>query len=339
MLYVTPMMPRKKTLRLVVALLSTVISAVAAQSNVDVSGTVRDQSTTQPVNGAVVELASATKRFTARTDEAGEFFVRDVDLDTYRVTVRRIGYMPMRRDLDVRSGMKPVTLRIDPIPQALAEVRVRGEGTGIYGRVARSGDFEPIRNAQVYVGGTRDSVVTDSTGAFFISLKRPGSFMVRVRAPGYVDDSFVIDVKRNQVADASRLLDIGDGHKIPPGLWKDFDQRLIWQDAGKSALMPGSEIRKAGATIAGALQQSGMMVSRSMRLGPSVCVFVDGQPRPGYPLNMIRVEEVKAMEVYAGGADSMLLMQDWPPRRECTATGERVPRGQRLISAIVIWTK
>jgi hypothetical protein len=320
------------------AFLCVIASSVAAQR--DVSGIVRDQSTSQPVGGAVVELASGAKRFTARTDEAGEFFIRDVELDTYRATVRRIGYLQMTRNLDVTSATKPVTLRIDPIPQALTEVRVRGEGTGIYGRIARSGDFEPIRNAQVYVAGSRDSVTTDSTGAFFISLKRPGSFVVRVRAAGYVDDASVIEVKRNQVADASRLLDVGDGDRIPPGLWKDFDQRLSWQDVGKSALMPGSEIRKAGSTIAGAIAQSGMMVARSMRLGGTVCVFVDGQARPGYPINMIRPEEVKAMEVYSGGSDAAtLLMADWPMRAPCSETGERPPRGFRVVTAIVIWTR
>jgi hypothetical protein len=321
-------------------LLCSAASIAAAQGTSSFSGTVRDIATTQPVAGAVIELASPTKRYATRTDEAGEFFFRDVTIDTYRTTVRRIAYSAMSRDLDVTSGMKPVILRINPMPQALAEVRVRGEGTGIYGRVARSGDFEPIRNAQVYVAGNRDSVVTDSTGAFYMPLKRAGAFMVRVRAPGFVDDMFVVDVKRNQVADGSRLLDIGDGNRIPPGLWKDFDQRLSWHDLGKSALMPGSEIRKAGATIAGAIGQSGMMVSRSMRLGPSVCIFIDGQPRPGYPVNMIRPEEVKAIEVYGGGSDAAkLLMADWPMRARCSETGERPPRGFRVITAIVIWTK
>lgn len=315
-------------------------SRAGAQGNTDVSGVVRDLSTTQGVTGAVIELASATRRYSARTDEAGEFFIRDVELGTYRTTVRRIGYTPMARDLDVTSGIKPVTLRVERIPQALSEVRVRGEGTGIFGQIARSGDLEPIRNAQVYAAGSRDSVVTDSTGAYYLALKRPGSFMVRVRAPGYAEDMFVIEVKRNQIADGSRLLDIGGGNRIPPGLWKDFDQRLSWHDVGKSALMPGSEIRRAGATIAGALQQSGMMVARSMRLGPTVCIFVDGQARPGYPVNMIRPEEVKAMEVYSGGADAAkLLMADWPLRAPCSETGERIARGSRVITALVIWTK
>ena len=83
-----------------------------------------------------------------------------------------------------------------------------------------------------------------------------------------------------------------------------------------------------------------MMVSRSMRLGSSVCIFVDGQARPGYPVNMIRPEEVKAMEVYGGGADAAkLLMADWPLKAPCSETGERIPRGSRVITALVIWTK
>lgn len=319
---------------------TSLLTGGALAQRTDVSGRVLDLSTGQPVAGAVIDLASATRRITARSDEAGEFFLRDVDLGAYRTTVRRIGYSQMTRDLDVASGIKPVTLRISPIPQALSEVRVRGEGTGIYGQIARSGDLEPIVHAQVYAAGTHDSVFTDSTGAYYIKLERPGSYMVRVRAPGYLDDMFILEVKRNHVGDGSRLLDIGDGNRIPPGLWKDFDRRLAWTDANKSLLMAGSDVRRAGTTIAGALQQSGLMVARGMKLGPTVCIFVNGNPRPGYPLNMIRPEEVAAVEVYGNGADPVkLLMTDWPPQAPCSETGERQRYGVVRIFAIVIWTR
>jgi hypothetical protein len=320
--------------------MSVLLAGGALAQGTDVSGGVLDLSTGQPVAGAVIDLASATRHFTTRSDEAGEFFLRNVDLGTYRATVRRIGYSQMIRDLDVVSGIRRVTLRISPIPQALSEVRVRGEGTGIYGQIARSGDLEPIVHAQVFAAGTHDSVFTDSTGTYYIRLERPGSYMVRVRAPGYLDDMFILEVKRDHVGDGSRLLDIGNGNRIPPGMWKDFDRRLAWTDVNKSLLMPGSDVRRAGTTITGALQQSGMMVGRGMKLGPTVCIFVNGTPRPGYPLDMIRPEEVAAMEVYGNGADPVkLLMTDWPVHAPCSETGERARYGPVKVTAIVIWTK
>jgi hypothetical protein len=316
-------------------------TAARAQRNVDVAGVIRDSATNQFVSGAVVEMVGLDNRYAVRSDEAGEFQVRDVRPGAYRVGIRRIGYAMSNTEFIVESGMKRIAIRMSPVPQPLREVRVRGEGTGIYGQIGRSANLKPIANARVYVGGSRDSVVTDSSGAYYLPLKRPGTFMVRVRAPGFTDEMFVVQVKRNQVADGSRLMDVGLAKGIPRILWEDFDQRLSWSIVNKSALLPGSEVRRAGGSISTALKQSGTMVANGMRLGRTVCVFVNGQPRPGYPLNAIRPEEVTAMEAYGGRSEALdLLMTDWPAGTGCSETNEPpAPRGPTVISAVVIWTK
>lgn len=312
-----------------------------AQRNVNVAGLVRDSATRQPVSGVVIEMVGLDNRYAVRSDEAGEFQIRDVRPGAYRAAIRRIGYAMIATEFIVESGMKRIEIGMSPVAQSLREVRVRGEGTGIYGQIGTSTELKPIHNAQVYVAGSRDSVFTDSTGAYYLALKRPGTFMVRVRAPGFLDEMFVIEVKRNQVADGSRLLDIGQARPIPMILWKDFDQRLSWSVVNKSALITGSELRRSGGSVSVALKQSGKMVANGMRLDAKVCVFVNGQARPGYPVNGIRPEEVTAMEVYAANSEPMrLLLTDWPRGTQCSETGERrPPYGASLIGAIVIWTK
>ena len=162
---------------------------------------------------------------------------------------------------------------------------------------------------------------------------------MRVSAQGFVDEMFVVEVKRNRVADGSRLLEVGEAHPIPAILWKDFDQRLSWSNVNKSVLMTGSEVRRAGGALSTALAMSGAMVARGMKLGSSVCVFVNGQARPGYPVNGIRPEEITALEVYAANSDpGRLLFQDWPKNALCTETGEHPPHGPTLIKYLVIWT-
>ena len=314
--------------------------AAQAQRSVTVKGVVRDSTTNQPLNGAIVEIAGTAKRYAVRSDEIGDFVIDNVEQGAYRAVVRRIGYAPMVREIDITSGMKPLTFGIAPIAQALREVRVRGTGSGIFGQIGTSDELKAIVGARVLVAGTRDSVATDSVGSYFMPVKTPGSYMVRVTAPGFIEEMFVVDVKKNAISDGSRLLDAGESKPMRPILWKDFDQRASWGTTNKAALLPGSEVRRAGNSVQQAIALSGSMIARNMRLGPGVCVFVNGQPRPDYPLNGIRPEEIKAMEVYAASSDSYrLLMHDWPPRQKCSGTGERPLVGPVTIGAVVIWTR
>ena len=327
---------------------ATVLALIASASTADgqqtatVRGIVRDSATKQPLLGAIVQITDGVRQHAVRTDEAGEFQIPKVELGSYRAVIRRIGYTSSSRQISVDEGMRPLSLDLPPIPRSLRAMHVHGEGTGVFGQIARAEDLTPIAGATVFIAGSRDSVVTDSTGAYFMPLKGPGLFMVRANAPGFIEDLFVIEVKRNAVADGSRLLDAGVGPKMHPIFWKDFDQRQSWRTVNTSALLSGSEIRRVGNSVTAVLAQSGTMVSSAMRLGPGVCVFVDGQPRPGIPLDAYRPEDIKAIEVYAERSDAaMLALQDWPKNQKCSGTGEPAVRvrGAKPIAVVVIWRR
>ena len=163
--------------------------------------------------------------------------------------------------------------------------------------------------------------------------------MVRVRAPGFADQLFLVDVTRNQVADGSALLDVGVSRTIPPILWKDLDQRLSRRTVNRTALVTGSELRRSGVTVTSALTASGTMVTKGIRIGPAACIFVNGQARPGMPLDAIRPEEITAIEVYSQRSDpAKLLIADWPRNMRCTSTGLSSAGAPNAVY-IVIWTK
>jgi hypothetical protein len=326
---------------LAVTFVLTLASSALAQRGVTVAGAIRDSSTGRPVAGANVEIANDSRRFAVRTDEAGEFYVFDVPAGGYRVLTRRIGYAQQLRALVVGSEMKPLEIMLAPAVQSLREVRVRGEGMGIYGELGATANLKPIAGARVQVAGANEASITDSAGSYFVQVKKPGTYMVRIKANGFGDEMFVVNVDRNQVADGSRLLDASDrSPSIPDGLWKDFDQRLRWRSPINSTLVPGSEVRRAGGGMADAIQRIGSVVARGLRLGASVCVFVNGTPRPGFGLNAIRPEEVTAMEVYGSDREvARYLAKDWPGRAQCSDTGFRAPAGSPTIKYLVIWTK
>ena len=329
-----------RSIRLAILALIASASSAVAQRSVTITGVVRDSASRQPVQGAIVEIASGARQHAVRSDEVGEFRIDGVEPGSYRVVVRRIGYAPRATDISTESGNRPLAFELPPIPQSLRTVVIRGEGTGVFGQIARADDLTPIVGARVFIAGSRDSVVTDSTGAYFVPLKGPGLFMIRANAPGFVEDLFFVEVKRNAVADGSRLLDAGLGPKMHPILWKDFDQRQSWRTVNASVLLSGAEVRRGGNAVTAVLAQSGPMVASGMRLGPGVCVFVDGKPRPGMPLNAFRPEDIKALEVYAERSDAaMLALEDWPKNQKCSGTGERPVRGAKAIAVVMIWKR
>jgi hypothetical protein len=87
-------------------------------------GTIRDQTSRQPVAGAVVSFVDSTGRFLSRTisDSAGHFVVQHFDQPA-RLTVLRIGYRPL--ELPVGDTDSAIVVLMQPIPAALATVTAR----------------------------------------------------------------------------------------------------------------------------------------------------------------------------------------------------------------------
>jgi hypothetical protein len=330
-------------MRLAIGILIAVATAspAFAQESFTLTATIRDSATGRPVPGAVVQMASSTRQFSTRSDEAGEVAIRNFEAGQYRVVIRRIGYAPLATDVVIANDTRR-DFRIAPLPQALREVRVRGTGSGIYGAVGTSAGLEPIAHAKVQVAGARQSVQTDSAGQFFVPLEGPGTFMIRVSHPGFADQVFPIVVMRNQVADASTLLDQSDNARsIPPGLWKDFDQRLSIRSINNTAVVMGSDVRRNPIDLLSSLELTGAVNARGLRFGPMACVYVNGSAVPGYPINSIRPEEVTAVEVYASDRAVTAELNDTWPGGPCSETGRRVsnPRAREVVRYLMIWTK
>jgi len=324
---------------------------VGAQQMAKVSGTAIDSATRQPVAGAIVSFRSGDHVVPVRTDEAGAFSARVPTGDVVG-EVKRIGYrvklfrMTLEQDTTLR-------LLIGPTPRSLAPVNVLGKGEGVFGTIARSADLEAIPGARVLVVGSGITVTTDSAGEFFVPLKHPGAYLVRVVADGYGEEVIPLTVKKNEIAESSQLLDASNRKPISAGLWDDFDQRLRWRPIS-SALVSGAELRAAGATVLDALRASPSMIRRQLRATRGACVYVNGQPRPGATIDDFRVEDIRAIELYLE-KDSIYLgpmKEMWPKGVACgapapaaggrLALGSRGPGGAGTVPTVkwaVIWLR
>ena len=326
-----------------VAVSALVTSQGFAQRPHAIAGVVRDSISRQPLAGAMVDVRSASLRLTARTDEAGAFRFGGLLSGRYTYSVLRIGFAEQAGEIDLsdRSRDAAVEIEMRPVAQTLDAFRVRGDIAAIYGMVATLPDFRPVAGATVQVLGGSQAVTTDSAGGFFVPADNPGLYMVRITAEGFADRLFNIEIPRGRAVEASRLLDPGSPGFDGP--YQDLAQRLRYRSMS-SALVPGADVRHAGSNVIDGLQGSPTFARQGLRFGPSVCLFVNGVPRPGATIEAIRVEEVEAVEVYASSGDrSGELGRQWPSGAPCGQIFRSFTRRSgstaNIVRYVVIWLR
>ena len=329
--------------RLALVLLLIAGSSLAAQKTRTISGTIHDLSSKAPLSGALVQLQNAKINVSIRSDEIGEFRLLAPG-GAYQMSVKRIGYAPFSKQVTLPDEDSEVNIDLAPLAQQLAPVHVGANGAGIWGVVQSGALDRPMPFARVQLAGSHQEMQTDSAGSFFFDVK-PGRYFIRIGRNGYATESFTIDVAKDQVADASTVLDKSDAEPNPglEGLWKDLDQRLVWRGFN-SALLSGVELRQVDSKLDYAISSSPAMVSKGIRLANNVCVFENGVPRPGFPIQQYRVENIEAIEVYTSKDDAaQFLRKAWPVNAPCSSVTTRPTGGRGRASEtaqwVSIWTK
>jgi hypothetical protein len=319
--------------------------ALAQGGTHTVSGIVRGRPNDEPLAGALIDLRADAKQFSARSDQFGAFEITTATSGTYRMTLRRIGYLELTRDFVVAGRDTAITLTLDRRVQMLDTMHVRASVTAIYGVVGTSAALLPIPGAKVTVVGVGKAETTDSAGRFFVPLKKPGTYFLRVAKPGYTHQVLTLDVPTDRSVETSALLD-SSAAAARPGterLWQEFDKRVEW-NAMNSALVTSVELRKfESMLLSEAIRSSPSFAKRGLKIGNSACVFLNGTPRPGLTLDGLRVEEVEAVELYgAGGDPTNSLLNDWPRGVPCSeVNGIRMPRrpATGTVVFVSVWLK
>ncbi len=326
------------------------VSAGSQQARV-ITGVVRSTTDQSVVAGATLDLTGPALSRRVRTDEKGVFRFGQIPRGTYRLLVLRLGFAPLRQDVTVDDSDAELTVSLTAEQQELNAVITRANVTAVYGGIGAVG---PTKNAQgeklmtavagakVHVLGARKEITTDSLGRFFIELSKPARYIIRVTSPGLATQLYTVDVPRNRAVDASRLLD--SVRVEPPAgreyLWGEMDRRIGWRAMG-SALISGGELRELGGSLSSAVERSRGMTARSMRLGTTTCVFVNGIAKPGFSLDAIRPEEIEAIELYSGSGDpTNSLKMSWPSGALCGDGPRSIPPARSTLVAqwAAIWT-
>jgi hypothetical protein len=320
-------------------------SLAAAQAPGQViRGTVRDSATGQELSGAVVELLGQSVRTIARSDQRGTFQFSRVADGRYHVSARLIGFVEAGRDVDVTGRDVSLSISLSPTSQRLDTVRVRASVTAVYGVVGASVGLHPVADAAIQVIGSQQTGTTDSAGKFFVALKKGGPYFLRVHHAGFADQFFPVDVPNDHAVETFVLLDSGSAATGSEMMWNEFDERLRWQGQGAS-IVSGEEITRNGGSSGDAIRGASSFVRKGLVLGPTVCLFVNGVPKPNWGFDGIPPEQIATVELYTiTGDETHTLAQEWPHGAQCGRTGgvaaPTSPFNRRsIVQYAVVWLK
>jgi hypothetical protein len=319
------------------------LNAGATRAQHLVSGTITDASSARPVAGAIVRISVGEASRTTRSDERGEFRFSNVGAGRLTLTVRTLGFEPFAQDVEVAQDAPPMRVALRRL-QMLDTIRIRASRQGLFGVVATAKDLKPLPGAWlrvVGVGGGR--IPIDSNGHFYVPINTVGSYFLRAKADGYVPQTISVVVSPDEGVEVAFLLDTAlekPSPRVEMAL-ADFDERMKRRGLA-SALVPRAELLERGAqNTTHALIFARSFAARTLRLGSTACLFVDGIPRPGLALNAIAPDEIEAIEAYGSAADrSRTLLQRWPRLAPCGDTGlPMAAPGPDLVRWVTVWLK
>jgi hypothetical protein len=297
-----------------------------------VGGIIRSEQGRAPLAGATVELSSSQFTRRVRTDEAGRFRFGTLAPGNYRLSVLRLGFAPLSRDVLIADADADLDVTLTPDARTLmrggdARQCHRGAGWHRRGRAIaqrewRTNTHRSVRRARA---GARLATRNGNRLAWPVLSRgeKAGRYLVRVTSPGLVTQVYPVDVPRNKAVDASRLLDSARTLEAerPSYLFKEMDRRIESRGIN-SAIATGDEVRRYGGSMTTSLALTPGVASRGLKFTGAECVFIDGIPRRNVSMDQIRPEEVEAIEVYGlHGEATSSLRQSW--QGKCAADTER----------------
>jgi len=339
---------RARSRGLAAVLLAAAVNGVTAQVTARAPSytlhvSVVDAVTNRPLPGAALDVIGDSLRRSVRSDERGEATV-SLATGAYELTTRRLGYEVAVAHLRMPRRDSAMTILLTPSAVPLPRVQVDARLPGVYGAVARLNDLHPVSGARLQVIGSNKSTETDSAGRYHVTLPKRGTYVIRATKSGYADQMVTVQVPDSAI-EAVVLLDTGTVASTPEALLQEFDERLRWQSHG-AAIVAGSDLRRYGATTAVALAAASGVIRRGLHIGPDICLFVNGIPRPYLPVDAIPVEAIENVEVYTvRGEVTSTLQHEWPPGIQC-GDGRTKPNGKvaagsdaGAVRFVVIWLR
>jgi hypothetical protein len=264
---------------------------------VQLRGTVQD-SLGAPLAGAEVVVG----RRSAVTTAQGLFVVDSLTPGRHSLTVRKIGYNPIREVLEIPpGGLGPRIYRMREATTILPTVVVEGSRPGIYGTVVLVGD-RPAIGARIQVlGPGGGEVLADSGGRFAFATLEQGAYLVRVTLPGFSERRITVALARNQGRELaiSLLPSRVVASRLDVGALEDLGKRLTYG-------MRMDRVMREDLALRGPINVCDLPQLRSTVGGPNnmITLILNGttiyRNMPVRTLCSWRVDEVELVEFGSG---------------------------------------
>jgi len=240
------------------------------------------------IDGAEVLVERPLRRTRSGVD--GRFVIDGLQVGSYKVSVRRVGYEMAAQEYQVTTGGGVARFCLLPTTHRLLPVVTSARRLGLGGVVGDS-LYKPLAGAEVRVLAGSAPVLTDSAGGFFIPLK-PGPHTFVVSKAGYGRQLVSVRIPKDSGREVAVWL--GPMPRNPNRLlaaYEDMRDRLLKANPNRSALVSAEELDQKYDVFFAA------QAAIRNRIPDDCRAIIDGGPYT-LPLAAIQKEEVAAMEIY-----------------------------------------
>ncbi len=278
---------------------------LAAQRDVVVAGTVRDEAG-NPIEDALVVLDASSDRRLTRSDSTGRFRFDRVPVGPHELATAYLRFVTDLRTIDVGADGLEVDITLRRNTALLDTVHVVTQRTGVHGLLIAHEDITPLAGGEVQLLGANLHAKTGADGRFDFPRVRPGGYVVYVKRDGYQSRMLSIVVPRDSAVDLALNVDrsTSQSDKRLEMVLHEFDRRKTWAVHGNAALIPRQELSAhSGQQLGSALRYSMTFLIKGLVVDDSTCVYINGIFQPSLSVDDIPVQGIEAVEVYGTNSD------------------------------------
>lgn len=268
-----------------------------------------------------------------------------VPYGTVKISVSTLGYESLERNVTVNQPSSVQEFVLKAVARQLSDVEVRAKYIGIRGGIADEVTRKPLAGVAVTSKFLNVSIVTDSNGRFEIPMAKASSMVLQLAKEGYQIRPAQVDVRDDGPSDVIFFMSPGTNIRGERTRLTELDRRAranrFYGFTVSGAALQETKMK----SLYDAIVSSGILMKNKMQMGDKMCLFVNGLPRPEFPLSAVYVPNIDFIEVYGQKSENTnSLMPEWPSKIPCEshelAHGLPTVRAScRCIVAIVsVWT-
>jgi len=267
-------------------------------------GIVRDTSA-MTIADAEISIVDLKRRIVSGAD--GHFRFDGIRPGKYDVRVRRIGYAPQVRSIDVDDDGGVAEFALVPMPRTLRPVIVNAARGGLSGIVGDT-SFHALRGAVVRVLGSGRIAETDSSGRFSFSI-RPGQYFVSVQRAGFGDQTLMVRVPADSGRHVAIYLAPRSGTQNPRSAHniEDLATRMASRMTTNSTVYSSDDLAEMGVVWIGEALQNAVTrtAPRTYSVDEDCYAVRNGGPEI-ISIKGLTKDDIVSMEVYATGGGSTI---------------------------------